>query len=102
MRRFCPTQIAFAGFGCTALVLWGLAVAAVIGAGSRAWPLYDGGAITASAIAAVCWAIWSRQEADHRRTVADADRTLLIRTLAAVAPAARERLAPTRPLRRVL
>ena len=77
--------------------MWGLGIATLTGMGDivdpRALPADFNGAVAATGITAVCWAV-------HRRECRDRERERLIRKLAGTAQA--QPKAPTRPLRRVL
>jgi hypothetical protein len=95
----CPVQIATIVLGAAA----GLGLA-----GAATWGNFDTAArdifaafgVLAGVGALTCWAVYSRMESDrHWQALIDVareDRSLLIRTLADVAPA--QRRPPTRPL----
>jgi hypothetical protein len=97
----CPVQIATIVLGAAAGAFFGLA-------GAATWGNFDTAAraimaalgVTAAGGAIACWAAGSRRESErHWQALIDVareDRSLLIRTLADVAPA--QRRPPTRPL----
>jgi hypothetical protein len=68
--------------------------------------IFAGAATAAAVLSGICWARRSARESDRQwRALVDAarqDRSLLIRTLAAVAPARRRELARTVPFERAL
>ena len=110
MRRIrhglCPVQVAVIMLGTAAGLLFGLAAAATWGdldpvartIESAAGAFLGAGALT-------CWAVHAVRESNRRwGALIDAarqDRSLLIRTLAAVAPDHRRELAQTLPFERV-
>jgi hypothetical protein len=106
MRRIqaghCPVQVPAIAFGAAALALFGLAAAATWGGLDPGAQAIESAAGALAGVAALtCWARRSARESDRQwRALADAarqDRSLLIRTLAAVAPPRRRELARTVP-----
>lgn len=96
MRHLRPLVFVSTLFTVAAAAMWGLAIAAIAG-----MPGFDpgvrqvdlAGAVAATGVTALCWAVRRQERRDAEKQV------LLIRTLAASVSA---RKPPTRPLPRVL
>src|SRR5689334_17951337 len=110
MRRYSHVKTAFnvktafIGLAFSAAVLYALTVAATWpGWGRQARTLDVGAGTLAGTLAGICWAVKSRQDSErYWQSLMDAakrDRTMLITTLAGVAPAPRREMAKTRPFR---
>lgn len=104
--RLCPLQVVTRTLIAAAVLLFGLAAAATWGGfDTVARSIESAAAVLAGVGAFVCWARRSAREADRQwRALVDAarqDRSLLIRTLAAVAPDRRPGRARTLPFERV-
>lgn len=102
MAQFRPILIALIAsisFTAVAVVLWGLAIAwAAECLSPAAAPLDRSGAVAVTVLAGLGWTVaavlrWAVKEL----RAAERDRSALIRTLAAVAPAPSATLRPTRP-----
>lgn len=103
MRRHrCPFLVATVILAAAGAVLYAFAAAATWDRiAPHALAIEVGAGTLAGMGALVCWAVKRREDGDRRRAQADEDKATLIRTLAALVPAARAELRRTKPLRRV-